>query len=612
MKTSKPIDFNLEIPLLREVFRLLHKEIDAEKDKRIASIKSGQGNFQNLSSRLATVEDFYGFKHGKDNPLSIRAFMAEQFEGNEQENFKRGFNGKRLYEYYRESKANKSDYILVDKRYLEVYLKFIQCTSFDSFINTREFEEAIRSRQQELVVKFSRGLVSPDENVTPSLYFGVFEGFYLRPVVDKRHGDSLLKLYLLICPGPDYKVTVKTSTVDTPYFGNHSRPNNSVVCIEFGLENQSIGFSFILETDLTPHESTFLGYLRGVYAGQDPISRKPAAGRIFLKQIKTWEQVMIEAENDSVEDYFVNSKKYGPSSFSSDRAFHILKPDDLDDEVLLSFFKDENEFMENTAVIENLVFNKPNFINLVGSYSVYSLRSNGETIDISPAMITEYGHIFLNGSTDSKGKVKVFEGQVYMIGGNKVYFLNRLNSDNENCAFYMLQVDASSQNIGNYFHGVRIIQSDSNSYPPVACRVIFQKQAFQDSYYPEKFMDQIPLHPSTPKESMKRLAFIKNHEPIYQYLSVPENNLLITPSAGRIPSIGQLPFYEASYIAAKYFADNGNRKKAKLYIQKAIKQGYSDYGELLRSFDWLKDESNIWNENFRIVDFSDKQYIYPK
>jgi hypothetical protein len=456
------------------------------------------------------------------------------------------------------------DDISISIKYLKIYSLFLDFIDFDEFLTVFNIHT---EKKVSIPKKEHIGDELPDDGLTIDSYlFGLYTGLYFRPGSDADFGNGVLKMVLLLSPENGNKVFIRTliseKTKAKFYDGEVIRPNPKVLKLEFGIERRKDEkpFSFSIHLDISHHSASLHNApMKGVYSGADSFSELPIAGRIYLTKTLSWEDFNMEANNTgktSIE-YFGEESKFKPALLKGDDAHKALKPKAGPE--IYKFFIEDNLYLENIKFIEQFSFDKLD--ELPKSYQLFSLRSNGKYIDISPVLITNTGQVYINGRLDD-GNPRIYQGVVKLLNKDRMAILASIENDYEEEAYYLFSIHAQNNETVTIFNGTRVMSTlDDDRRVPFAGRVFLVSA--EDFYTPQMSMKSISLFPKNDNEYNDLEDFKRDYKDIHKVLLGVQNNVIRAFSDKRVKGglNRDIIYADLFLMAIKYYLQHPPVKK---------------------------------------------------
>ena len=498
-------------------------------------------------------------------------------------------------------------------QYLNSYAIYCGYENFEDFIKRVQSSE-INNSQREIQNKHLsstepinsiKGAGSDDEYFfeIPNHFYGVYEGTFIRPEKPtKKSNGKFSRLVLLL--SPNKKVYVKTThSIATDhsfskkyYQGICTRKNEHTMHLSFSMvdnNSQKFEFVFVFHIFNEQHELKFDKYLKGIYAGSDPTTYMPVAGRMLMKQEKDWNDLSnngAKAEGEVLKT-FLDTKGYFPRDLTTKEILGLYKKRDADNKMIVKdFFTSEKAYVENITVALKHNIDEALLSVVADQYIIYSLYSKGNKIICSRAKISPLGEVVIYGSSQK------YVGSLHITNGNNLLILANSQRAPVDALCYLLQIDLSQEGKNrNYFNGVRIMAAGNNSEKkPFAGRVIFMRDKHETSVRKKINFEEIYLFPESQTQKNKQSKFRKHQPGIFNLLFGTENNIVKTLSFDREANdfVRDIDYGFLFYQMSNYYAnqsdtinlstkDRHDRVLINLYY--AILHGYDNVLELMNN-----------------------------
>lgn len=463
--------------------------------------------------------------------------------------------------------------------YLNTYAIFIGYDDFVDFLNSQkdQFIDDFSAQLEEV----DKGKESKKINVSSykvaNHLLGYYIGYFISPKkpTPKHNPNPFLKLTLLICD--DDSVYVRTNHLENSndfkkkfYEGQAIRTNEDTLKLKFTIidkDNDLYEFSFIFDIQAKRTKEVFEEkyVLKGIYAGEDILTKKPVAGRLIISQKKTWDR--LKEENSTRADTirtFLEKEEYRPEVIEGKNLLDLFFEKTETSNEIREFFTTEERFMEDINSIKQYIRSPSIYNGLAGEYSIYALNSSSTEIKRRVLQISPLGEVTIFRKVKLDNFRKKFHGwatvlthEVLSIVVNTVIGDKEIEDD-ENISFLLKLNIKSTENTFKLINGVRIMISSDTTHMPFAGRVVLIKEE-EGFYKNEDYIDTIkPFEPKLSENEKIQLDKFRNihNGGVYSLLLGFDNNLVKTfgPKREKIGYARDIKYKENYYILARYHA----------------------------------------------------------
>lgn len=603
------------IRILPEIADLLHEAVVAKWKTRIPKTKYDKLKFQ--------TTEMYPGKESIDADTVTAVIKADVNVKVFLEENKIRLGTRRYYkDIFLRLNYNRQS-ITTDPNLLDAYSVFVGKNNFIDFVSQCSVAEDIKQQQLQLLEQpvkqepieliKSTGIVEEKYDVPQHLY-GIYEGYFLRP---PSEGGKLSQLSVCICE--DNTVFVKTNRSHEVneekgyYDGECFLPNFSTLNLVFsisapvmkdiskGIIDSSINgqylFIFVLDISQRVDPNSFYilkdAILKGIYAGSDPITKQPVAGRLFLKQVKGFDG---SERLDKIKDRFLKSSKYKVKDLEPEETNTKLTEKEVND-----FFFHEKRYVENIKTIEHYAIPSGKYDSIVGDFSIYSLHSSGKYINRGIMRIDDFGKVVVNGSGGKK-TIKHFDGNIKILSDGiaviEIHWNDRekQGSEGEYIIYYLIKIDEKKPK-EVYFNGVKIMATTEGKRKPFSGRVVLAREG-NGFFTADKPLEKIELFPNTIEKLEVLNNFKQTHKGLFKFLIGFENNIVKSFQRDRINDdfVKDIDYGEAFEILAKHYAFQSDVNSCALFLHYAQLHGNEN---ILFLIEENEEYDNVRNEILR-------------
>ena len=445
---------------------------------------SGQGKFNDLSKtgKKEEIGKFINKTFGKKCGVSPTSFRNKS-NRNVDEN------------------GNK----IVSEQTLDTLKQFIQ-NGLELDVNTKlkeeinlvllEIQKIIKNEPTEyLENKYSQNIpipqktgISNNNKPVPSFLFGIYEGYFIRPLIENKT-KHIAKLLMFLTS--DRTVNVKSTRLPYDPGSYIFQESDDLIVCNFSGNNDSKTSIFQFNLTFDKNNFTDNGILSGIYGGTDPTDGYPICGKVIFKKLefngktKNLEQQYSQLKN-KVKD-ITNQNMIAEFFTKNPDIFNYLKRKDV---------IEDTKFFENFSIEHDSYYKD----NIVGEYSIFSLDSEELTLNRGLIKIDRLGNVSIKGSRGKTyyGVAKIFANGILTI--NVFNVVRKGESVSQDYYFnYLIKAlwepDPEKHKKQNFFHGIRTIlkKSDNDADKPSAARIILLKE--ENNFYKKNTFQNINILP---------------------------------------------------------------------------------------------------------------------